>query len=73
MYSKMQRIVYVGFYAYVAWKFLLASAMTVLWAVWLTLQFDPAGAFMIPVAGFFAMIGWRSLSSLRQVYASPYY
>ena len=71
MISRGQRVFLLYIYAYGAWLFFIAAGQAALAAVWTTLQLDPQGAPLIPVAGFLTWVGLTLLDSYRGVLGTP--
>lgn len=73
MVSGRDKAIMIALYLYLAWKLLTLAAIIGMAALLLTIALEPAGAFLIPVAGFTGIVGAFALQRLRYVLSLPHY
>lgn len=73
MVSGRDKAIMVVLYFYITWKLFTLAAIIGVAALALTIALEPAGAFLIPVAGLMGIVGTYALRILRDVLAMPYY
>jgi len=73
MLPRPVRILVIGLYLLISWQFLTAGALLAAAAVLFTVQLDPSGPVLLPMAAFMAGVGWMALMRLRAMLTSTYY
>ncbi len=73
MVSGRDRSLMVAIYFFIAWKLLTLSAVIGVASLAFTLALDPAGALMIPIAGFLGYVGAYALQRMSAALAMPHY
>lgn len=73
MVSGRDKALMIALYLYLTWQWFTLAAIIALAALGLTIALEPAGAFLIPIAGFTGIVGGYALATLRAVMAMPHY
>lgn len=73
MLPRPVRTLSIGLYFFISWQFLTVGALLFTAAILFTLQLDPTGPLILPMAGFMSAVGWMALIRLRVLLTSPYY
>jgi|GEM_PF-2851020 len=73
MVSGRDKAIMITLYLYLTWKLFTLAAIIGAGALMLTFALEPAGAFLIPVAGFMGIVGTYALQTLKYVLSLPHY
>lgn len=73
MVSGRDKAIIIALYLYLTWKLFTLAAIIATASLLLTIALEPAGAFLIPIAGFTVIVGTFALQGLRYALSLPYY